>query len=411
MKLPRRQFMLGGAGLILSSAQLLAASARTSALTPRSTGGSRILVMVQLAGGNDGLNTVIPYGSDEYYRLRPSLAVKPSQVLPLTSTLGLHPRISAIHQLYNQGQIAIVPGVGYPEPSRSHFRAIEIWQTAEPERIVETGWLGRYLDRTYSQRPDESKRLFPAINIDPMLPKSLASDRIIVPSISDTDPFRFNTDAHFRIDRQKQVEAFNRIYRSYDLERPSMQLLKDVGLEAMQASEYLLKVSDKYRNKIEYPENGFGRGMKFIAQLIVAGVDTHIYNISLGGFDTHSDQLQTHPELLEQFSDTLAAFQKDLTIHCVDQDVLLMAFSEFGRRLQENDEGGTDHGTAGPVLIMGGAVKGGLYGNHPKLNDLADGDLKYSTDFRTIYATIVDRWLKADSKKILGGSFENLAFV
>ena len=365
--------------------------------------------MVQLSGGNDGLNTVVPYGLGHYYSARPKLAVRAADVLPLNDSIGLNAKMSSLHELFATGQLAILLGVGYPNSSRSHFRSVEIWQTAEPDRILNTGWLGRYLD--YSNTGAQAKKVFPAINVDPMLPKSLASDRTVVPTISEVHQSFFNTDIHYQLGRQGQIESFNKIYQSYDLAQPDSQLLREMGMEAMQASHHLLNVSKHYRNSVVYPDNGFGRGMKFIAQMIIAGLNTQIYNISLGGFDTHANQGQTHPYLLQQFSDALAAFYKDLLLHNADQDVLVFTFSEFGRRLKENAEAGTDHGTAAPVLIMGSAVKGGLYGDHPSLNDLDQGDLKYGIDFRSIYATILNRWLEFDAKQILGRNFENILFV
>jgi uncharacterized protein (DUF1501 family) len=410
MKVPRRTFVLGGAGLILSSTQLFALAARSASSKKARPLGSSILVNVHLAGGNDGLNTVVPYGCGQYYSARPNLCLRAPDLLPITGSLGLNPQLAGLHELFQRGCLAIVLGVGYPQASRSHFRSLDIWQTAEPDKILETGWLGRYIDQLDYDRKLEPRKFFPAINVDPMLPKSLAA-QLPVPSISDLNQWRFNTDHHYQLGPQRRFETFNKIYRSYNLANLNSQLLNDIGLEAMQISHYLETGSHRYTNSVSYPENGFGRGMKFIAQMIVAGFASRVYNISLGGFDTHTNQGETHPQLLRQFSETMTAFYKDLCFHNADNNVLLMAFSEFGRRLKENQEGGTDHGTAQPVFLMGTAVKGGLYGDHPNLTDLDGGDLKYGIDFRTIYATILDRWLDADAKLILGGRFENLAFI
>jgi uncharacterized protein (DUF1501 family) len=412
MNVSRRDFITSGVGVVLSSSQLFALAARAASFEPRRIGSSKILVVVQLAGGNDGLNTVVPYGMGQYYELRPNIAIQASDVLPLSNTIGLHNNMGALNNVYKSGKLAIALGVGYPNPNRSHFRSIEIWQTAEPVRMASTGWLGRYLDATAnSSTATASGKLFPAINVDPILPKTLAGDRVIVPSVSDVNQFRFSTDAHYRMDRQQQIDAFNRIYSSFDLNRPSAQLLREIGLDSMQASDYLVNVVRNYKSSVKYPDNGFGRGMKFIAQMITAGVDARIYNISLGGFDTHANQLSVQPNLLKQFSESLAAFQKDLEEHGVDKDVMLFSFSEFGRRVSENGGRGTDHGTAEPVFIMGSAVKGGIYGEYPSLTNLDQGDLKYNVDFRTIYATLLDRWLGVDSRQVLGAKYETLRFV
>jgi uncharacterized protein (DUF1501 family) len=411
MNISRRKFITNSVGILFSSSQLFAIAARAASFEPRKVGSSKILVVIQMAGGNDGLNTVIPYGAGQYYQMRPNLGIKPNEVLHLTDTVGLHPSMSELNELYKSGKLAIALGVGYPNPNRSHFRSIEIWQTGEPEKISNTGWIGRYLDCSCTSAQSASRQLFPAINVDPMLPKSLSADRVVVPSVSDVNQFKFNTDVHYQVDRQKQIEAFNRIYSSFEIDRPSAQLLKDIGLDAMQASDYLLKVVKNYKSNVQYPDNGFGRSMKFIAQMITAGVDARVYNLSLGGFDTHANQLRTQAGLLKQFSDSLSAFQKDLEVHGVDQDVIVMAFSEFGRRVQENNGRGTDHGTAEPMFVMGSQVKGGLYGDYPSLTDLDSGDLKYGIDFRRVYATLIDRWLGADSCEVLGATYEHLKFV
>jgi uncharacterized protein (DUF1501 family) len=410
MRISRRKFIASGAGMILGSSQLLSLAA-SAGEESKLTASNRILVIVQLAGGNDGLNTVIPYGCGQYYDGRPFLAVKDSAVLPLSNTIGLHPNMPELREHYQAGKLAVVLGVGYPSPSRSHFRAIEIWQTAQLENVSKMSWLGRYLAAAKNGNDCESRNLFPAINVDPMQPRSLATDRLIVPCISELNQFRFNTDIHYQLGRQRRIETFNRVYGSFDLDRPSAQLLADVGMNDRQIAQYFSKVEKYYKRGVSYPDNGFGRGMKFIAQLITAGAGAQIYNISLGGFDTHADQLATHASLLQQLSRSLSSFQRDLEIQNHDQQVLLLVFSEFGRRLYENEHSGTDHGTAAPVLIMGSAIKGGIYGDYPSLTQLDEGDLRYTTDFRSVYATILDSWLSADSKEILGKKFDNLAFV
>jgi uncharacterized protein (DUF1501 family) len=411
MHITRRKFLKGGVSLAISAAPLFSMAVRAAELQPRQAGDSKILVVVQLAGGNDGLNTVVPYGFGQYYQQRPNLAIKQKDVLALNNMIGLHPSMTGMHDLFKAGHLALALGVGYPNPNRSHFRSIEIWQTGEPEKISNTGWIGRYLDNTWQKSDTLSRRLFPAINVDPMLPKSLASDRVLVPSVADVNQFKFNTDAHYQLDRQNQIETFNRIYSAFDLDRPSAQLLKDVGLDAMQASDYLLSVVKNYKSTVTYPDNGFGRSLKFIAQMITAGVDARVYNLSLGGFDTHSNQLGAQAGLLKQFSDSVAAFQKDLAQHGAEKDVILLAFTEFGRRVAENNGRGTDHGTAEPVFIVGAPVKGGIYGEYPSLSNLDQGDLKYGLDFRSIYATLIEGWLGGDSNKILNGKFERMRFV
>jgi uncharacterized protein (DUF1501 family) len=411
MKVSRRKFISYSAGLILSSSHLFSLAARAATFAERKIGSSKILVVLQMSGGNDGLNTVIPYGFSQYYQLRPNIAIKPDNVLPLTGTIGLHPNMTALKDLYQSGKLAIILGVGYPNPNRSHFRSMDIWQTAEPERIADTGWIGRYLDLSASKDSSVSNRLFPAINVDSVLPKSLFAQNVVVPSIANINQFRFTADAHYQIDRQSQIDAFNKIYADFELDHPNCQLLKEVGIDAMQASDYLASVVKNYKSDVSYPDSGLARSLKFIAQMITAGVDCRVYNVTLGGFDTHAGQNRTQDMLLKQVSDALAAFQRDLEHHQADNDVIVLAFSEFGRRVGENYGRGTDHGTAEPVFLLGSGVRGGLYGTYPSLASLDNGDLIFGIDFRNIYATLADRWLKADSQEILGNRFEHIAFI
>jgi uncharacterized protein (DUF1501 family) len=413
MTISRRKFIESGLGLMgmcLSMPQLLALGAQAAEFNPRSAGKSKILVVVQMGGGNDGLNTVVPYANDAYYKFRPIIGIKPDKVLPLNGELGFNPNMTGLQELYKQGKLAIIQAVGYPNPNRSHFRSIEIWQTAQPDKIVETGWLGRYLDHADCQGPENSN-LFAAVNVEPTLPKTLSASKVLVPSVSNVFDFRFRTDPLYVADRETQVKTFESIYDSFDLQRPNAELLRKVGLDANQASDYLQKIVRAYKGDVRYPDGNFGNGLKFIAQMIAGGVNSSIYTVNLDGFDTHTNQLGTQNRLLKQLSEGVSAFYKDLIAHNLQDDVVIFAFSEFGRRVGENNGRGTDHGTAEPVYIIGSSVKGGIYGDHPSLSDLDAGDLKYKTDFRCIYATLLDKVLKADSRQILGQNFDYIPFV
>jgi uncharacterized protein (DUF1501 family) len=413
MKVTRRNFLKSGvsmAGLCLGWSQLQTIAAYAANFEPRKPGSSKILVLVEMSGGNDGVNTVIPYSSTAYYKARPQLAIKQDNVLTLNNDLGLHPSMTGMHQLFGEGKLAVIAGAGYPNPNRSHFRSIEIWQTAQPERIIETGWLGRYLDLSGAAKTANGK-LFPAINVEPTLPKTLSADRTVVPSVADVNQFRFLTDSHYDQDRKCQLDSFKRIYSSFDLQRPEVKMLKEVGLDAMEASDYLLRVVKEYKNNVTYPDTAFARSLKFVAQLISAGVDARVYNVGLGGFDTHAAQSGAHANLLKTLSEGITAFQKDLEDHGVDKDVMLMTFSEFGRRVAQNNGNGTDHGTAEPLFIVGSAVTGGVYGDYPSLTNLDSGDLKFTVDFRNVYSTVLDRWLSADSQQVLGAKYDHLKFV
>lgn len=390
-------------GVMLSADELFSLTAQAEGLK-----GTKQLVLIQLSGGNDGLNTVIPYGSGAYYDARPQLAIPQKDVLKLNDQIGLHPSMTGMQELFSSGHLAVVQGTGYPSPNRSHFRSIEIWQTAEPDKIGDTGWLGRYLDLAFAAEKHAS---LPAVNVDPMLPKTLFARKIVVPSVNNIYEFRFRTDPHFRKDHDRQLSAFNDIYGEFDSKRPHADVLKKAGLEANQASDYLLKMVKSYKSTVKYPSGKLADGLKFIAQMISGGVTAPVFTVSLDGFDTHVNQQRAQASLLKQLSDSIAAFQADLKVHSLDDQVLTVVFSEFGRRVQENSGKGTDHGTAEPMFVIGNAVKGGIYGEHPSLTTLDSGDLKHTTDFRTVYATVLDRWLGADSVQVLGKRFENLPIL
>lgn len=369
-------------------------------------GAERIIVSLQLTGGNDGLNMLVPYTDRGYYRSRPSLAVKAENVLALDAGLGLHPGMSALAGSFQEGKLAIIQAVGYPRPSRSHFRSMEIWQTAQPDRIADTGWLGRYLDlggRVQDQ--------FAALNLDPALPKTLSGNKRDAVSVTGINEFAFRAVPKYPQLRQAQQKAFLDLNSGFKLDRPYVELLREAGAEAVRGSERMRAIVEKYQSNQTYPAGPLGSRLKFVCQLITGGLGSRAYNLGFEGFDTHTNQAGHQENLLRQLSQALAAFYADLRSHGMENQVLVVVFSEFGRRVSENGGKGTDHGTAGPVMILGGKVKGGIYGEAPELEDLSDGDLKHKIDFRSVYATILDGWLNADSKEILQARYDNLGFV
>jgi len=406
MTLSRRKFIQGGLGvlgLMLTSDEIFELQAQATENT-----GQKQLVLIQLSGGNDGLNTVIPFANGAYYDARPQIAIAQNDVLKLNDQVGLHPYMTGMHQLFKEGKLAIVEGAGYGSPNRSHFRSIEIWQTAEPDKIGDTGWLGRYLDLAC---PGKNQSALPAVNVDAMLPKTLYARRVVVPSVNNIYEFRFRSDPHFRKDREHQISAFNDIYGAFDSKRPHAEMLRKAGLEANRASDNLLDIVKRYKSNVKYPNGKLADGLKFISQMLSGGVAAPVFTVSLDGFDTHANQQRAQAGLLKQLSDALLAFQNDLKEHGLEDKVLTLVFSEFGRRVQENNGRGTDHGTAEPLFLLGSAVKGGLYGEPPSLTSLDAGDLKHTVDFRTVYATVLENWLNADSTEILGKRFETLPLV
>ncbi len=366
----------------------------------------RALVVVQLGGGNDTLNTVVPYGDPTYYQVRPTIAIQKGDVLALNDLVGFNPALSAFKGLYDSGNMAVVQGVGYPNPNRSHFRATDIWTSARPDIVEPTGWVGRYLDNTCGGED----RPLQAADIGDTVSKLFWTGQSIVPAISSIEGFDFFTDGRFPNDRNNQIDTFKALHNGagpgYD------GYIRHAAGEALDTSARLKTVAASYKSVAQYPDNGFARGLQTIAKLISADLGTKVYHITIGGFDTHAGQERTHNTLLKTVGDSVQAFLRDLEGLGKLDDVMVMTFSEFGRRVKENGSAGTDHGAGSSLYIMGGGVKGGVFGDHPSLTDLDNGDLKFGIDFRSVYGTIVQDWLGASPVNIIGGgSFPRVGFV
>jgi uncharacterized protein (DUF1501 family) len=366
-----------------------------------------VLVVVQLGGGNDGLNTIVPIGDDRYYAARPTLAIPRDQALPLGDGLGLAPGLAALKPLYDANQVTIIQGVGYPNPSRSHFRSMEIWQTGSPTTSEHTGWLGRYLDANCCGEDDPLR----AVNIGGGLTRSLWTDHTLVPSIAAIEGFQFPTDKSRPEDRDHQLAAFIELYGAPSANHPHEEQVRRVGQEFQATAEQLKQIAATYRSTVDYPQNQFAQGLRQIAQVLSADLGTRVAYVSLGGFDTHANQARAHGVLLKTLADGLAAFQRDLEGLGLADRVAVLCFSEFGRRVGENGSLGTDHGAAAPLLLIGAGLRGGLLGAHPSLEDLGDGDLKHGLDFRQAYATLLQGWLGADPTAVLGGEFAPLPLL
>ena len=364
-----------------------------------------ILVVVQLSGGNDGLNTVIPIGDDVYHKSRQVIGVK-DKALMLDDTLALNPSMTAFKDLFGAGQLAVINGCGYPQPNRSHFRSMEIWQTADPVDVQTSGWLGHYLDHML-RGTDQSMA---AINIGSQLPTALVTDGAPVPSIQSISDFGLTPDQGINA---RDGAAENKIITSLNAVReqsPALQFLTRQATNAIVSSADIHKMTNGYKPEANYP-GGLGQSLRLIAQLITGHLGTRLYYCEIGGFDTHSGEEPQHSQLLGSVAAGIAAFHKDLTAKKLNDKVTVMCFSEFGRRVEQNASNGTDHGTAGPMFVSGGAVKGGLYGKYPSMADLDDGDLKYTTDFRRVYATLLEKWLSADSAAVLQNKFQTMDFI
>ena len=361
-----------------------------------------VLVVVQLSGGNDGLNTVVPLGNDAYFKARPKIAIK-DRLLKLDDQLALNPGMTGFKQLFDDGKLAIINGCGYPQPNRSHFRSMEIWHTANPKKFEPCGWLGHYLDHCLKG----TNSPIVAANIGSELPQALVAEGAPVPSISSLEDFRLRTDGANPLDA-KLTDEFIREINAAKAESPALQYLSRQATNAIISADKIRKLSAGYKPDAVYPYGGLGPSLKLIAQMIHANFGTRLFYCQVGGFDTHANQVAGHESLLGHVATSLAAFMKDLGAKGLDNKVTAMCFSEFGRRVNQNDSNGTDHGAAAPMFVLGGKVKAGLYGTYPSLTQLDDGDLKYTVDFRQIYATILDKWLNADAEKVLNGKFTGL---
>jgi uncharacterized protein (DUF1501 family) len=399
---------LGGSTLLACGASVptfLARSASALANAPARTADGRVLVVLQLDGGNDGLNTVAPFRDDVYRRSRPRLALPADQLLRLNDDLGLHPSLTGLMRLHENRQLAVVQSVGYPNPNRSHFESMAIWHTARLDYDAGTpGWLSRCLDR----RDTGAGGDVPALHISrQLLPQALYGGQRHVPSLETLEQFRRRLGIPEGAGARAQRAALDEIGGRQRGEPGSLlQFVERSSLITYTSSARLESVLHERGTNTGYPEfYGLARRLRLIAQLIKAGLQTSIYYTQLGGFDTHANQQNQHANLLREVGDSLQAFLNDLNRTEHGSRVVVLAFSEFGRRLAENGSAGTDHGTAAPVFLAGRGVRPGTHGPNPDLVNLEDGDPRHAIDFRRVYAALLEQWLGCPSEPILGGRF------
>jgi len=442
MAINRRQFIKRSAGAVSVSLVMPrfwmsnVARGQEAAADPN----RRIFVMIQLAGGNDGLNTVVPFQDSRYLSLRPTLGFKDTDLKDETgaSTIlgsnpfGLNPAMGELKSLYDSNRVAIVLGVGYQNPNLSHFFSMDIWQTANTSGAG-NGWLGRYADQKLVGQSGLS-----AVSIGSALPKTFYADKVVIPNITPangTDPFvnyAYQTDARNAGDKNNQINAFKSTNtRSFPTDSFIAAIAK-AGFDAEEGAAQLRAAVGNYTPGATYPTNNqpsatavqFASALKMVAQIITTIPDANLFYVQLGGFDHHSQEIGTntdnftdktkgqHAVLLKAFSLGVKTFYDDLTAHGLADNVVMMTWSEFGRRPNENASHGTDHGTASPLFIVGNPVHGGLYGQQPPLSDLdSAGNIKFKVDFRQTYATVLDKWLSADSQSILGAKYDDLGFL
>ena len=417
MKLTRRAMIKDGL-LVVSAGMIMpaifsrgVASAQSKALDGSHLAQSatdRTLIVVQMAGGNDGLNTVVPFTDPLYQKLRPTLGLSHTKVLPLDTRLGLHPNLQPLKKLWDAGHLAIVEGVGYPNQSLSHFQAMDIWQTLDLNGNGSQGWLGKLV----SGLVDQEGHPFKTIDIGVQTAQALQSISAQVPTIANVKNYRIYPDPVDTDGGNARLQALMKLYNSYPGTAPYAALLDTTALSAQDGSRQLRQADTIYRPAVTYPTGPFADGLKVLAEAIVQGLGLRVGYVTLGGFDTHANQQATHDSLVLTLANGLSAFYNDLVAHGKADNVVVMTWSEFGRRVEENGSQGTDHGTAAPLFVLGNPVSKGIYGEPPSLSNLdQNGNLKYTLDFRSVYATVLDRWMGASSKDVLGGSFGTQKFL
>lgn len=421
MAINRRQFIKRTASAVTVSVMLPKFWTDEARGQSPANGNRKIFAVIQLAGGNDGLNTVVPYTDSRYYSFRPTISFKDSELKDaqgastvISNEFGLHPSLTKIKQLYDGGRVAIVLGVGYPEPNLSHFTSMDIWHTASVTGRGE-GWLGKYADQALAGQMGVR-----AASIGGVLPKTLSSNKVVVPSVSSFESFGVTTDLKYPGNRDVQINTFSSIYNRNFPADSYLGVTTRLGSDSMKAAFQISSVPARYRSTVSYPMTPISGALKMVAEIITTIPEADLLYVTMGSFDHHGQQITAgnklagaHATLLGQFSEGVKAFYDDMEQHGLADNVLMMGWSEFGRRPNENGSLGTDHGTAAPMFIIGNPVRGGLYGRQPSLavTDLdAAGNMKFTLDFRSVYATILDGWLGVDSQSILGGRFENVGF-
>ena len=368
-----------------------------------------VLAVLQLSGGNDGINTIVPYGDPHYADSRPSVRVSEDQVLRIDDHVGFNPAMGLIKKLYDQGNVAIIQGVGYPNPNRSHFRSMDIWHTCEPDKVGDEGWLGRAI----RDIDPTGENVLTGVNFGRGLPRSLAAPGVPVASVGNLETYGVLTGIEDD-QRDEALDIFSRMYSPAMGRGPVMDYLSHTGMDALKGADILSTAPEKYSSSVEYGNNSVAQYMRNIAQTHIAEFGTRfLYTTApYNSFDTHAGQMVGHTALWAEASAAVNDFITDLRENDAADNMVLLVFTEFGRRANDNGSG-TDHGSGGVAFVIGDAVKGGLYGEYPSLapDKLLEGDLHFNNDFRGIYSTILEKWIGIDAKPIVGGTFEQMAFL
>ena len=387
-----------------------------------------ILVVLQMAGGNDGLNTVIPHADDAYYAARPVIGIGRGKVLKLNDHIGLNPNLAGLRSLYDEGHLGVIQGVGYPNPNRSHFRSTEIWQTAsDADRNESYGWLGKYFD-SCCRGEDPTV----GVAIGNQIPQAFAAPHPTGVVFQRPDQYRWVNNGRGAAagSTQELYRHLNQPDEAHEMapdmnaggsigsisgpavpRGSALDFVKRTALDAQLSSDKVREIAAKYPSSTSYPKTGLGDHLNLVARMIAGGLPTRVYYVSQGGYDTHTNQAGTHDRLMKELDEALAAFCKDLQAQRNFNRVMLMTFSEFGRRVTQNANNGTDHGAAAPMFVLGGRAKAGLFGSHPSLSTLNHGDLIHNVDFRSVYATLLEKWMNVPSQTVLARKFPMLPIV
>ena len=365
-------------------------------------------VVVQLTGGNDALNTVIPHGDGLYYDFRPNISIGRDSVLPIDDNVGFKPEMQAVKRLWDEGKVAVIQGIGYQNPNRSHFRSMDIWHTAEPDAIGNEGWLGR----TIRDLDPTGDNVLTGINFGRGLPRALACRGVPVTSVGDLETYGLYPDLEGDPWQQRALDTFSRMYGPEGDRSLIMEFLAQTGGGALRGAEVLRTAPERYKSTVEYGSSPIAQRLRDAAQVLCADLGTRIYYTQHGNFDTHSGELSDHARLWGEVDGAVGDFWDDVKQHGREDQAVMMIFTEFGRRIADNGTG-CDHGSAGVALVIGGAVKGGLYGEFPSLKaeDQIEGDMKPSNDFRSTYSTVLERWLGVEAAPIVNGQFEQFDFL
>ena len=366
----------------------------------------KTLVVVQMTGGNDFMNTIVPFTNGHYYDARKKIVMKQEDVLPINDTLAINGNASPFKRLFDEGRMAIIQGIGYPDSNRSHFRGMDIWHTCEPDRVGSEGWLGLAIQ----ELDPKSENVLTGVNIGQGLPRAMSVAGVPVTSISDLEGYGVMNQIEKEQLRDKALQAFKDIYGQAIGSGVVAEYIGKTGLDVLKGADMLGDVASNYQSTVEYADNSIAKSLKDVARIHLNGLGTRVFYTNHGGYDTHANEMPSHPKLMADLSGAISDFLDDLEQHDESENVAILVFTEFGRRMRDNGSG-TDHGSGGGAFLFGKNVKGGLYSEYPSLDpsDWEHGeDLKHTIDFRGIYGTVLEQWLDLDAKPIVKGEFEQI---